>query len=147
MSNQTDPQIYSKRQELEALKKITALTDTMKLQLGELSEQVQMMENNVDSVARVTAIWDSVMKSISQASLGLLQYAESDYEVGVWDESSQGKNRRLDNDEDSQLENENEKVLPLPETLVRITAGEEADNTPDINQDVAEEIREPSIEL
>lgn len=92
-------QAASKQRELDALKKITALTDTMKLQLDELNQQVKNIENNGKTVADVLSVWDSVTKSISEAGLGLLRYVEKDYEAH-WDKDSDG--------------------MPLPEPLVRV---------------------------
>ncbi|CCD22475.1 Dad2p NDAI_0A03180 [Naumovozyma dairenensis CBS 421] len=106
--------LISKQRELEALKKITTLTDNMKIQLDELSIQVSKLEHNASVVGDVTSIWDSVLKSISQASLGLLQYSENDYEVGVWNNNNESRD---------DIYNEDKKTgIPLPETLVRIRA-------------------------
>ena len=108
-----EDEIRIKRQELEALKKITGLTDTMKEHLDELSIQVLTMHSNAGTVAQVLSNWDSILKSISQASLGLQKYTEGDYNTGVWDDNNSAR----ENDK---------KEMPLPETLVRMRVdGEE----------------------
>lgn len=112
-----DTQIACKKQELEALKKITALTDSMKLQLDELAGQVRQMQSNAETVSQVMENWNSITKSISQAGLSLLQYAEGDYEVGVWAAGNKG-----DDHKESVQRNVD---TPLPETLVRIRVDEE----------------------
>lgn len=108
-----DDQLEAKKRELEALKKITALTDEMKLQLDELAGQVHQMNSNAASVSRVLENWNSITRSISLAGLSLLQYAEGDYEVGAW--------KNNDNNEDMEQEDSHG---PLPETLVRIRMDE-----------------------
>lgn len=108
-----DDQLEAKKRELEALKKITALTDEMKLQLDELAGQVHQMNSNAASVSRVLENWNSITRSISLAGLSLLQYAEGDYEVGAWKNSG--------NNEDMEQEDSHG---PLPETLVRIRMDE-----------------------
>ncbi|AGO12691.1 AaceriADR217Cp [[Ashbya] aceris (nom. inval.)] len=100
----------SKKSELLYLQKVTGLTDTLKVQLDELSKQVHQMHDNAECVSSVLKNWDSIMNSISQASLSLLQYTENDYEVGAW---SNGE--RADAD----------KEPPLPETLVRVNVANE----------------------
>lgn len=102
-------QVASKRQELAMLKKINTLTESMKQQFDELAIQVAQMHDNAEGVAQVMKNWDSILKSISQASLSLLQYSEGDYEVGKWDTSNDNQ----------------EKEPPLPETLVRIRVNED----------------------
>nr|CAI6606416.1 AIF_HP1_G0030650.mRNA.1.CDS.1 [Saccharomyces cerevisiae] len=57
---------------------ITSLTDGLKIQLTELNEQIKEMGMNADSVAQLMNNWDSIINNISQASLGLLQYAEGE---------------------------------------------------------------------
>lgn len=100
-----------KRQELNALKKITRLTDSMKAQLDEMAHQVNHMESNAASVSHVMENWNSITRSISQAGLSLLQYTEADYEVGTWDSRKKGEGETGD---------DRDKRTPLPETLVRI---------------------------
>lgn len=104
-------QIESKRQELNALRKINILTETMKKQLELLAVQVEHMHGNAESVSQVMKNWDSIVRSISQASLSLLQYAEGDYEVGVWNNTNSSDTL--------------EKDPPLPETLVRVRVDDE----------------------
>ncbi|SCV03668.1 LAMI_0H10000g1_1 [Lachancea mirantina] len=99
-----DDQIASKKRELNAVRTIRALTTDMRRQLDELAIQVREMKDNADRVAQVMSNWDSIVRSISQASLSLLQYAEGDYEVGTWNNGPED----LD------------KEPPLPETLVRV---------------------------
>ncbi|CUS24816.1 LAQU0S20e00518g1_1 [Lachancea quebecensis] len=105
-----EDQIASKKRELEALKKINTLTKSMRLQLDDLAVEVKKMHENADNTANVMKNWDSIVRSISQASLSLLQYSEGDYEIGIW-----GQDQRR-NDEREESENE----PPLPETLVRV---------------------------
>lgn len=111
-----ESQVAAKRRELEALKRITSLTDEMKLQLDALAGQVSQMENNAETVSEVMRNWNSIVRSISQAGLSLLQYAEGDYEVGAW--APQGKPK------DEPQSNEPAGATPLPETLVRIRVDE-----------------------
>lgn len=105
-----EDQIASKRRELEALKKINTLTNSMRLQLDGLAVEVKKMHENAENTANVMKNWDSIVRSISQASLSLLQYSEGDYEVGIWDQDQ----KRSDEREESESE------PPLPETLVRV---------------------------
>ncbi|QLQ81991.1 hypothetical protein HG537_0G02450 [Torulaspora globosa] len=111
-----ESQIALKKRELEALKRITSLTDEMKVQLDGLAEQVCQMESNAETVSEVMRNWNSIMRSISQASLSLLQYAEGDYEVGAWAPET-GEN-------DGSQGREPTRTTPLPETLVRIRVDE-----------------------
>lgn len=108
----------SKQRELAALKRITSLTDDMRKQLDGLSEQVDQIHSNAGSVANVMANWDSIRKYISEASLGLLQYAEGDYEVGMWD-----SNKKTTTDEDQ------DNTEPLPEALVRISVNNKTETS------------------
>ncbi|AQZ11919.1 DAD2 (YKR083C) [Zygosaccharomyces parabailii] len=108
-----EEQLEAKKKELEALKKITALTDEMKVQLEELSGQIRQMNSNAASVSQVLENWNSITRSISLAGLSLLQYAEGDYEVGVWKSESKNKD-----------EEPVDGHGPLPETLVRIRMNE-----------------------
>lgn len=96
--------VQQKIQELDYLQNITSLTDKLKQQLDELSVHVKNMHDNAECVSQVMKNWNSVINSISQASLSLLQYTENDYEVGCWNNDSENKN----------------KEVPLPETLVRV---------------------------
>lgn len=106
-----DSQVALKKQELEALKKITELTDTMKSQLDGMANQVEHMESNAETVSKVLENWDSITRSISQAGLSLLQYTEGDYEVGIW---------KSNNKNEDESDKKNDQEIPLPETLVRI---------------------------
>ncbi|CAI4607070.1 CQS_1a_G0033240.mRNA.1.CDS.1 [Saccharomyces cerevisiae] len=122
-----DEQIAIKRKELQSLQKITSLTDGLKIQLTELNEQIKEMGMNADSVAQLMNNWDSIINNISQASLGLLQYAEGDYEIGPWkdskkNESEQSNETGLEAQENDKNEDndEDEDLVPLPETMVRI---------------------------
>lgn len=108
-------QIALKKRELEALKRITALTDEMKVQLDGLAGQVCQMESNAETVSEVMRNWNSIMRSISQAGLSLLQYAEGDYEVGAWAPETR---------ENDGSQREPARTTPLPETLVRIRVDE-----------------------
>lgn len=89
-----DEQIAIKRKELQSLQKITSLTDGLKIQLIELNEQIKEMGMNADSVAQLMNNWDSIINNISQASLGLLQYAEGDYEIGPWKDSKKNESEQ-----------------------------------------------------
>ncbi|CAI4046771.1 hypothetical protein SUVZ_11G2920 [Saccharomyces uvarum] len=119
-----DEQIITKRKELQSLQKITNLTDGLKLQLVELNEQVKEMGTNAEAVAQLMNNWDSIINNISQASLGLLQYAEGDYEIGPWEDSKKSESeQQREKDLESHEENDNdeeEDLVPLPETMVRI---------------------------
>lgn len=110
-----EEQVEAKKRELEALKRITTLTDDMKLQLDELAGQVRQMNSNATSVSRVMENWNSISRSISLAGLSLLQYAEGDYEVGAWRHDNNRRNEEGPEDGHG----------PLPETLVRIRMDEE----------------------
>lgn len=123
MDDLEEKKLYKQR-ELAALKKITALTDEMRKQLDGLSEQVDQIHSNAGSVANVMANWDSIRKYISEASLGLLQYAEGDYEVGMWE----GNKKKTAEDEDKKSDEESN-VEPLPEALVRISVNNKSENT------------------
>lgn len=109
-----EEQILCKRRELAALKRITGLTEETKLQLDELAGQVRQMQSNAETVSEVMRNWNSIMRSISQAGLSLLQYADGDYEVGAW----------APEDDNNDEERGNPTEPPLPETLVRIRVGE-----------------------
>ncbi|CAI4045366.1 hypothetical protein SKDZ_11G2860 [Saccharomyces kudriavzevii ZP591] len=123
-----DEQIITKRKELQSLQKITSLTDGLKVQLMELNERVKEMGTNAESVAQLMNNWDSIINNISQASLGLLQYAEGDYEIGPWKDpkknESEGPNEvdleAQESDKDNDNNEEDEDLVPLPETMVRI---------------------------
>lgn len=119
-----EEQIECKKRELEALKKITALTDDMKTHLDELAGQVLEMNSNATSVSKVMENWNSISRSISLAGLSLLQYAEGDYEVGSWNNN----NNNGDNNHSNQKKDEEgleDSHGPLPETLVRIRMDDE----------------------
>ncbi|CCF57856.1 hypothetical protein KAFR_0D02090 [Kazachstania africana CBS 2517] len=124
-------QLLSKERELAALKKIAALTDTMKLQLNELSDEVKQIEGNAQRVNDVMSIWNSVTRSISEASLGLLRYVEKDYEVGIWDDDNvDGDISKTNSSNDEAMDKSSEEIrqqkeIPLPETLVRVPINEE----------------------
>ncbi|EDO19546.1 hypothetical protein Kpol_1018p78 [Vanderwaltozyma polyspora DSM 70294] len=96
--------VQAKRAELDYLRKITALTDTLKSQLDELSVQVSQMNNNASVVEQIMENWNSILRSISQASLSLHNYSQGDYQVGAWNEN-----------DDTKDENP-----PLPGTLLRM---------------------------
>ena len=123
-----DEQIAIKRKELQSLQKITSLTDGLKIQLTELNEQIKEMGMNADSVAQLMNNWDSIINNISQASLGLLQYAEGDYEIGPWKDSKKKESEQSNetgleaqgNDKNDEDNDEDEDLVPLPETMVRI---------------------------
>lgn len=102
-----------KKRELDQLKQISALTQRLKTQLDDLSIQVKQMQDNAGVVEEVISNWDSVLRSVSQASISLLQYTEKDYEVGRWATST--------------VEGSSDKDPPLPETLVRIKATEDSE--------------------
>lgn len=110
-----DSQIASKQKELESLKKITELTDTMKSHLTQLSEQVKDIETDGSRVASIMNVWDTVTESISAAGLGLLRYGEDNYKVGEWQDDSANATQ----DKTGKPEQEN---MPLPEGLVRVSA-------------------------
>ncbi|CAI4034836.1 hypothetical protein SMKI_11G2880 [Saccharomyces mikatae IFO 1815] len=123
-----DEQIATKQKELHSLQKITSLTDGLKIQLTELNKRVKEMGTNAESVAELMNNWDSIINNISQASLGLLQYAEGDYEIGPWKdfkrsepepsgETDPGTQRT---DKNSESNGDDEDLVPLPETMVRI---------------------------
>ncbi|QHS74669.1 Dad2p [Saccharomyces paradoxus] len=123
-----DEQITTKRKELQSLQKITSLTDGLKIQLTELNDQIKEMGTNAESVAQLMNNWDSIINNISQASLGLLQYAEGDYEIGPWKDSKKNESERSDeagietqeSDKNNEGNDEDEDLVPLPETMVRI---------------------------
>lgn len=110
-----DSKIESKKRELESLKRIADLTETMKSQLSILSERVKQIETDGSRVADITSIWDLVTQSISAAGLGLLRYGEDNYKVGDWEEEDKSKST-------NQSENQG---MPLPEGLVRVSASKE----------------------
>lgn len=114
-----EQQKLAKQQELAALKRINALTDQMRTELDEMSIEVSKINKNAESVANVMANWDSIRKYISEASLGLLRYAEGDYQVGAWD-GKENKSDKSNADKSYQSDDEH-KTEPLPEALVRIS--------------------------
>ncbi|CAL9733259.1 DASH complex subunit Dad2p [Monosporozyma servazzii] len=116
MSN-IESQLASKQKELESLKKITELTNTMKSQLSQLSAQVKDIETDGSRVANVMSVWDTVTQSISAAGLGLLRYSEDNYKVGEWQDATDA-----DADAADKPEQEN---MPLPEGLVRVSTATE----------------------
>ncbi|CCH58714.1 hypothetical protein TBLA_0A09270 [Henningerozyma blattae CBS 6284] len=102
--------LREKTAELQALKQITSLTDNLKVELEQMAIQTSKIRDNSASVSEVTDHWNSILRSISQASLKILQYTQSDYEVGSW----KNENNATEKDEDK------DNAVPLPETLVRI---------------------------
>ncbi|CDO91880.1 unnamed protein product [Kluyveromyces dobzhanskii CBS 2104] len=132
-------EIESKRRELNYLKHVSALTKRLKLQLDELSVQVAQMNSNAMNVKDVMANWDSVLRSISQASISLLQYTENDYETGKWtnksvDRSNEYQDTQQKSGSDSpesdlldadERKKQRDQVPPLPETLVRVKVAED----------------------
>ncbi|SCU77608.1 LADA_0A01310g1_1 [Lachancea dasiensis] len=113
--------IIAKQKELDALKKINSLTEAMRSQLDGLAKEVVGMHENAESVAQVMRNWDSIIRSISQASLSLLQYSEGDYEVGVWGQNSNDSN-------ESHSAEDEAKQPPLPETLVRVKVDDDQED-------------------
>lgn len=110
-----EEQISAKKKELESLKKIAQLTDTMKSQLIQLGAEVKEMEKDGSNVANVMSVWDSVTQSISAAGLGLLRYGEDNYKVGEWKEPT----------EDKATDAAEKPAIPLPEGLVRVSTTNE----------------------
>lgn len=119
-----EDEVESKRRELNYLKHVSALTERLKSQLDELSVQVSQMNKNADIVKDVMANWDSVLRSISQASISLLQYTENDYETGKW------ANKEKESGDSTDIAAETDGVqqgTPLPETLVRVKVTDDAE--------------------
>ncbi|CEP60736.1 Dad2p LALA0_S01e17788g [Lachancea lanzarotensis] len=106
-------QIVAKQKELNALKQINTQTESMRSQLDALAVEVANMHQNAENVAQVMQNWDSIVRSISQASLSLLQYSERDYEVGAWKQETADSEQQGSSPKDTA-------DAPLPETLVRI---------------------------
>lgn len=128
--------IEAKRRELNHLKQISSLTKRLKTQLDDLSDQVGQMNENAQTVQEVMSNWDCVLRSISQASISLLQYSENDYETGKWaNVSANGKGKKAargdaesgseDGSVDERVDMQQESGPPLPETLVRVKVNEE----------------------
>lgn len=148
MSFQLEQQLHLKQKELEQLKQINSTIETMKTQLDLLSKQVKQIEVNSKAVANIMKIWESISRAISEASIGLLQYVEKDYEVGPWKKPKlQGFNATGEKEQDNGSQNrelretgqrqdtstsrvnldttDGDKWPPLPEPLVRMPIPEE----------------------
>ena len=146
MSFQLEQQLHLKQKELEQLKQINSTIESMKTQLDLLSKQVKQIEVNSKAVANIMKIWESISRAISEASIGLLQYVEKDYEFGPWkkpkiqsfdvteqkeqDDGSQNRElRETGQQQDTSRANPDttdaEKWPPLPEPLVRMPIPEE----------------------
>lgn len=84
--------VIEKRAELDYLRDIRKTTSTLTGQLHELEGKLDTMADGAESAALVLSNWQNVVKSVSLASLGLMNYSKKDYE----------------------------ELQPLPECLVRI---------------------------
>lgn len=81
-SSQLQERIEQKRTELQHLTQIRDYTETVTNQLGELQEQLDHIVDGTESVALVLSAWQTVVRSISLASIGLQKYSQQDYETG-----------------------------------------------------------------
>ncbi|QEU58575.1 Dad2 [Kluyveromyces lactis] len=129
-----ETEIEAKRRELNYLKHVSALTQKLKAQLDELSVQVAQMNSNAVTVKDVMANWDSVLRSISQASISLLQYTENDYETGKWASKEEHRTQQGTEDEsaasessDDNQQRQQDQLPPLPETLVRVKVADDVE--------------------
>lgn len=84
--------IAEKRQDLLRLQEFKQLTEKLADQLESIGDQLEIMKDGSESVALILSNWQSIVNSISMASLGLMKYSKQDYETGA----------------------------PLPETLIRV---------------------------
>ncbi|CAH6719389.1 DASH complex subunit Dad2p [[Candida] jaroonii] len=81
-SRQLQERIEHKRAELQHLTQIRDYTETVTNQLGELQEQLDQVVDGTESVALVLSVWQTVVRSISLASIGLQKYSQQDFENG-----------------------------------------------------------------
>lgn len=114
-TNSRQNTLIEKQKELESLRQLATLTENLKHELDDLSNSASKINSNAEDVRNVTDHWNSIMRSISQASLKILQYASSDYEVDPW--------KNLDDNKGKQ-DMQNKDEIPLPETLVRIRSAQ-----------------------
>ena len=99
-----------KLKELQQLTTISELTENIKSQLDLLSLEVIKLEKNSTNVNDIIEIWDNISRAVSQAGIGLLRYVDSDYE----------SNETGTHSNQDQTDNNSNKSVPLPETLVRM---------------------------
>lgn len=111
-SRQLQTKIEEKRAELRNLTEIRNYSDMLKNQLVELEDKLDGMVQGSESVALVLSNWQTVMKSVSLASLGLYKYTENDYED----------------------------LNPLPEGLVRINLDKDSVKRDEEAQEEAQDI-------
>lgn len=93
-----EQKIAEKRQDLERLQEFKQLTEKLADQLEGIGDQLDVMKDGTESVGLILANWQSIINSITMASLGLMKYSKQDYETGA----------------------------PLPEPLVRVNLDKDA---------------------
>ncbi|ODQ81130.1 hypothetical protein BABINDRAFT_12389 [Babjeviella inositovora NRRL Y-12698] len=86
--------IEDKKDELAKLIQVKEYSEVLGNQLELLQEKLSTMADGTEALSLVLSNWDSIIQSVSLASMGLMKYSENDYE--------------------------NEEEPPLPETLVRM---------------------------
>jgi DASH complex subunit DAD2 len=69
--------IAEKRQDLERLQEFKELTEQLATQLDQIGDKLDTMKDGAASVALILANWQNVIKSISLASLGLVNSQSS----------------------------------------------------------------------
>lgn len=115
--------IEDKRTELKHLTEIRNYTEMLKTQLVDLEDKLGGMVQGSESVALVLSNWQTVIRSVSLASLGLYKYSEKDYEdlsplpeglVRInLDKDSVNKTEEEDEGEMDQDEDEDENEVPV----------------------------------
>ncbi|KAH3682207.1 hypothetical protein WICPIJ_006828 [Wickerhamomyces pijperi] len=98
--------VSQKTKELQTLKAIKLLSDSLLDQLTSLETGLQTISDGTDAVALVIGNWDMIIKAVSLASMGLGKYQEEEFQ-SVFNEDEQ-----------------DEKRIPLPELLVRLRVEE-----------------------
>ncbi|EEH46223.2 uncharacterized protein PADG_02373 [Paracoccidioides brasiliensis Pb18] len=97
--------IASKRLELENLRQLRDVSGALAAQIEALEEKLSTLKGGTEAVACVMANWGNVLSAISMASTKAAAASERDSPV---------QGREADNDD--------QKALRLPSTLVRIPA-------------------------
>lgn len=92
MKNTLLQKIEQKREELQSLQELRKYTGALADQLEQIEQKLDTMAEGAESIALILSSWQSVVGSVSLASMGLLKHAEKGLDA----------------------------QQPLPETLVRI---------------------------
>ncbi|WPK25753.1 hypothetical protein PUMCH_003080 [Australozyma saopauloensis] len=107
MKTSLQTKIKQKEEELKDLQEIRSYTGVLTEQLEQIEKKLDELAGGAESVALVLSSWQNIMSSVSLASLGVLNYAKKDYELGC----------------------------PLPEPLVRINLHKDNENLPTTESD------------